>query len=88
MQLVVNIKDQSIVDKIVQLLKIFENDGVEISYPEKQQSLVQKDHEENVKETIPNWQEELMTHEDPNTDDDEILPEAYVEYKSEKHTAR
>ena len=97
MQLIVDINNQSVVDKIVKLLKIFEEDGVKVSYPEKERNSsrevleelvkTKKDYGDDMEEAIANWQEELMTHENPDIDDDEILPEAYMEYKSEKHTA-
>ncbi len=82
MQLVVDIKNQNLADKIIKLLKIFEQDGVTINYSKEKPNR----HSEKTEE-IEDWQKELMMHENPDIEDDDVLPEAYMEYYSEKYSS-
>jgi hypothetical protein len=74
-QLIVDIPDENLAKKIIKLLNIFKEDGVKVSY-------------ENLKKavTTKNWKDEIMTNENPDIDDDEILPQAYWEYYNEKYS--
>ena len=100
MQLIVNLQDNSIANKIIGILNVFKNDGVEIILPNKKEldcedvkKLVTTkknlgDDFETMEEAISNWQKEIMTNEEPDIDDDEILPQAYWEYNSDKYIER
>lgn len=85
MQLTVNINNENLADKIIKLLDVFRDDGVQIlNYENVKKSVTTKN---NFNENIDsNWKDEIMTNEDPNIDDDEILPQAYLEYHNEKYS--
>jgi hypothetical protein len=84
MQLTVNINNENLADKIIKLLDIFRDDGVQILNYENVKKLVTTKN--NFNENIDsNWKDEIMTNENPNIDDDEILPQAYWEYHNEKY---
>ncbi len=91
MRLVIDIKNENLADKIIKLLNIFKDDGVNIiTFSKNNEKLVAKncfeDNFARMEESIANWQKEIMTNEDPNIDDDEVLPKAYWEYYNEKYT--
>jgi len=101
MQLIVNIQNDSLADKIINILNVFKNDGVkvtllgnkkELDYEDIKELVTTKrdfeDDFEAMEEAISNWQKEIMTNEDPDIDDDEVLPQAYWEFNSEKYTDR
>ena len=100
MQLIVNLQDNSIANKIIGILNVFKNDGVEIILPNKKEldyedvkKLVKTkknfvDDFETMEEAISNWQKEIMTNEEPDIDDDEVLPQAYWECNSDKYIDR
>jgi len=87
MQLAIDIQNENIAEKIIKLLEVFKNDGVEII--SKKAKVENRDESLFTKEYIKkNWKELVMTNENPNIDDDEVLPQAYWEYHNEKHTNR
>ena len=95
MQLVVDIQNRDLENKIINILNVFKNDGVKVNildYKNIEKLVITKkdygDNFEAMEEAISNWQEEIMTNENPNIDDDEILPQAYWEYNSEKYIDR
>ena len=101
MQLIVDIQNDSIANKIIDILNVFKSDGVKITLLENKEKLdyenIKKlvttkkdfgDDFEVMEEAISNWQKEIMTNEDPNIDDDEVLPQAYWEFNNEKYTDR
>jgi len=77
MQLIVDIKNESISDKIIQLLKIFQNDGVEIKkteYPQRKNKELRSQRvyrDENIEK---NWEQIIRSAH---------VPENY--YKSEQY---
>ncbi len=88
MQIIVDVKDKEIEEKIIRLLKIFEDDGIRIQQ-RSEDSIREVHYDDEVKSNkgmFPAWQKELMTSEKPSIDDDIVLPQAYVEYNSEKYT--
>ena len=87
MQLAIDIPNENIAKKIITILKAFEDDGVKIKLFQNRQKSYNDDFE-TMKETIASWQKDIMTNEDPSIDDDEILPQAYWEYNSEKYIDR
>jgi hypothetical protein len=74
-QLIVDIPDENLAKKIIKLLNIFKEDGVKISSEDLKKAV-----------TTKNWKDEIMTNENPDIDDDEILPQAYWEYYNEKYS--
>ena len=97
MQLIVEIKNETLLDKIIQILNIFKGDGVEVIFPDNPQETKQlattqsdlrNDDFEAVEKSTEDWYKDLMTNEDPNISDDEVLPQAYWEYTSAKYTDR
>lgn len=83
MQLIVDIKDEKLLEKIVQLLNIFKNDGVEIvNYSTEKNSI-----EQDSKNHIPDdWKEIVMNTHSADRDDDEFLYDAAWEFYNEKHS--
>ena len=85
MQVTIDIKDESLADKILWFLKNFQHKGLEI---------VNHDNiEENETNDAPdekyieeNWREIGMNTHSADRDDDEYLYEAAWEFYNEKHT--
>ena len=67
MQLTLNIENEESAEKILWFLEHFKKDGLEIK---KSKSKVNEYSEEYLKE---HWRELIMTHEDPEIDDDDKL---------------
>lgn len=80
MQLIVNIKDENLARKIIKLLNIFQDEGIEIIKKEESQK---EWSDEYVQE---HWREIGMNTHSADIDDDEYLYEAAWEYFSEKHS--
>ncbi len=80
MQLIVNIKDENLARKIIKLLNIFQDEGIEIIKKEESQK---EWSDEYVQE---HWREIGMNTHSADIDDDECLYEAAWEYYSEKHS--
>ena len=84
MQLIIDIKNESIADKIKTILSAFKNDGIEV------QELKTKNQKP---ETTPSseystkdWKEVVMNTHSADRDDDEYLYEAAWEFYHEKHS--
>jgi len=85
MRLAIEISDEKIANKIIKILEVFKDEGVRVL------KINQKLYKNNFKapeELTQSWQKDIMTNENPDIDDDEILPQAYWEYKSEKYIDR
>jgi len=78
MRLIVEIEDKNIADKIVWLLKSFQNMGVRIKSVE--------DESCNEPLTEQNWREIGMSTHSADRDDDKFLYEAAWEFYNEKHS--
>ena len=85
MQLILEIKDDSVADKIVWFLKSFQDKGVEIlNYDTKENRLA---YDENDAERAKiDWREIVMNTHSADLDDDEYLYEAAWEFYNEKHS--
>ena len=85
MQLIVDIKDKNLADKIIWFLKVFQDKGVKIlNYKEKENDLDnKKSNEEFVKK---HWREIGMNTHSADRDDDEYLYEAAWEFYNEKYS--
>ena len=79
MQVVVEIKNKSLAGKIIKLLEIFKNDGVEI----KEISEAQQWNDEYIKK---NWKELGMNTHSAHLDDDERLYDAAWGFYNEKYS--
>ena len=80
MQLIVNIKDESLARKIIKLLNVFKDDGIEVIKKEESQKEWSDDYVQK------NWREIGMNTHSADIDDDEYLYEAAWEYYNEKHS--
>ena len=85
MQLTIDIKDESLADKILWFLKNFQHKGVEIINYDKIEQNKMDDilDEKYIKE---NWREIGMNTHSADRDDDEYLYEAAWEFYNEKYT--
>ena len=85
MQLVIDIQNENLADKIIGFLKSFQDNGVKIlNYKEKEDNLANKEwNEEFVKK---HWKEIGMNTHSANRDDDEYLYEAAWEFYNEKYS--
>ena len=83
MQLVIDIQNENLVDKIVWLLKAFQDKGVKIvNYKEKELA-----NKESNKEFVKKHLREIgMNTHSANRDDDEYLYEAAWEFYNEKYS--
>ncbi len=90
MQLIIDIKNENLVDKIVKFLHIFKDEGVEIikykldEKNEKEQDLI--DSEWNEEFAKKHWKEIVMNTHSADRDDDEYLYEAAARFYSEKYS--
>ena len=84
MQLIVDIQDDSIADKIINILNVFKNDGVEI----KKQVISEEDNKTELSDEYieKNWKELGMNTHSADLDDDERLYDAAWEFYNEKHS--
>lgn len=83
MQLVIDIKNENLINKIISLLNIFKDDGVEIvNY---KTSDVEKD-QDSLSRISDDWREIVMSTHSADRDDDEYLYEAAWEFYREKHS--
>ena len=84
MQLVIDIKNESLTNKIISLLNIFKDDGVEIlNYGTKKEVKKEQDALDHIGD---DWREIVMGTHSADRDDDEYLYEAAWEFYSEKHS--
>lgn len=84
MQLIVDIKNDSISDKIVWLLKSFQDKGVEV----KEIETLESENKTNLSDEYieKNWREIGMSTHSASLDDDERLYDAAWEFYIEKHS--
>ena len=82
MQLIVDIQNDSIANKIIDILNVFKDDGVEIN------QVVFKENETKFSDEYikKHWRELGMNTHSANLDDDERLYDAAWEFYSEKHS--
>jgi len=74
MQLVIDIKNESLANKIIKILEAFKDDGVKVV-----------NYNKEKKESVQNWREIGMNTHSANRDDDEYLYDAAWEFYNEKH---
>jgi len=82
LQLIVNIQNDSIANKIIDNLNVFKDDGVEINQVVFKENKT-KFSDEYIKK---HWKELGMNTHSANLDDDERLYDAAWEFYSEKHS--
>ena len=84
MQLIVDIKNELIADKIIKLLNIFKSDGVEI----KNQIVLEKENKDEFSDEYikKNWKKIVMDTHSSNLDDDARLYEAAAKFYHEKYS--
>jgi hypothetical protein len=90
MQLTIDIKNESIAHKIIQLLEVFKNDGVEIRHTDsnKLTTKIQKQEADLSDEYIEkNWRKIGMNTNSADLDDDERIYEAAEEFYDDKHSS-
>lgn len=80
MQLTINIENEAVAQKILWLLDHFKKDGIQV---EQTSPKVNEYSDEYLKE---HWRELVMTNDDPEIDDDDILPDAYIGYLNDKNS--
>jgi len=81
-QLILNIKNDLLLEKIVQLLEVFRNDGVEIK------EILKSTQNNWSNEYIEkNWREIGMSTHSADLDDNEIKYEAYTRFQNEKYSS-
>jgi len=84
MQLIVNIQNENIADKIIWFLKSFQDKGIEIlNYETKDSDLINEEDERLVKKE---WRDIVMNTHSANIEDDEYLYDAAWEFYSEKYS--
>ena len=84
MQLIVNIKNESIADKIIWLLKSFQDKGVEIKETrddEKEEKFFSDEY------IAKNWRKIGMNTHSADLDDNEMKYEAYARFANDKYTS-
>ena len=81
-RIVLNIHNKDIMDKLLWILRHFENEGIEIVDYKKDLEQAKWDNEYVEK----HWREIALSTDSANLDDDERLYEAYEEYYYEKHS--
>ena len=83
MQLVLNIDNKSVAEKILWLLEHFKKDGLKISNStDMENKLQQQEYSDEYIEQ--HWRELAMTHEDPGVDDDERLEQAHANWNKDE----
>ena len=84
MQLIVNIQNENIADKIIWFLKSFQDKGIEIlNHETKDSDLINEEDERLVKKE---WRDIVMNTHSANIEDDEYLYDAAWEVYSEKYS--
>jgi len=84
MQLIVNIQNENIADKIIWFLKSFQDKGIEIlNHEAKDSDLINEEDERLVKKE---WRDIVMNTHSANIEDDEYLHDAAWEFYSEKYS--
>jgi hypothetical protein len=84
MQLIVNIQNENIADKIIWFLKSFQDKGIEIlNHETKDSDLINEEDERLVKKE---WRDIVMNTHSANIEDDEYLYDAAWEFYSEKYS--
>jgi len=85
MQLIVDIKNENLEDKVIWFLKSFQGKGIEIlNYKEKEDNLVNKEWDEKF--ARKHWREIIMNTHSTDLDDDERLYEAAARFYNEKYS--
>ena len=85
MQLIVNIKNEALSDKIIRFLNSFKDKGVEIlSYKPKENDLYDQEWDEEFAKK--HWKEIVMNTNSADRDDDEYLYEAAARFYNEKYS--
>jgi len=85
MQLVINIKNNELVDEIMQFLNSFKDKDIEIlNYKESKDNLGKKEWDEEFAKK--HWREIIMNTHSADLDDDEYLYEAAWEFYNEKYS--
>jgi hypothetical protein len=85
MQLVINIKNNELVDEIMQFLNSFKDKGIEIlNYKESKDNLGKKEWDEEFAKK--HWREIIMNTHSADIDDDEYLYEAAARFYNEKYS--
>jgi hypothetical protein len=82
MQLIVNVKNESVADKIKAILNVFKADGVEV----KELSTARPEINEDDYRTGDNWREVLLGTHSADLDDDEVMYDAYGEFVNDKYS--
>ncbi len=83
MQISIDINDDHIAKKILKFLDTYIKDGIVVKKITEQSTLQSKYSDEYLKK---NWKDFIVTSSDPDIDDDEQLPKAYVDYLNDKNT--
>ena len=84
MQLIVNIQNENLADKIIWFLKSFQDKGIEIlSCETKDSDLVNEEDERLAKKE---WRDIVMNTHSAEIEDDEYLYDAAWEFYSEKYS--
>jgi len=78
-RLIVDIKDENLADKIIQILKVFEDSGVEI------REIYEKEEKWSDEYIEKHWKEILLKTNSVDLDDDERLYDAAARFYREKH---
>ncbi len=81
-KIVLNIHNKDIMDKLLWILRHFENEGIEIIDYKKNLEQAKWDEEYVEK----HWREIALSTDSADLDDDERLYEAYEEFYHEKHS--
>ena len=90
MQLTVEIKNESLIDKIVELLNVFKDDGIRIlnyeakEKDEKKQDLMNSKWDKEF--AAKHWKEIIMNTHSADMDDDKRLYEAAARFYHEKYS--
>ncbi len=84
MQLIVNIKNESIADKIIWLLKSFQDKGVEIKTTK---DLAQEKETFSDEYIAQNWRRIGMNTHSADFDDNEIKYDAYAKFTHDKYSS-
>lgn len=84
MQFIINIKNESIADKIIWFLNSFKDQGVEIKETKSIEIAEEKFSDEYV---ANNWRKIGMSTHSADLDDNEIKYDAYARFMNDKHSS-
>ena len=84
MQLIVNIKNESIADEIIWLLKSFQDKGVEIKTTK---DITQEEETFSDEYIAQNWRAIGMNTHSADLDDNEIKYDAYARFTDDKYSS-